>query len=425
MSTTIRDAVRSSSSATARWRRSPAAVMLVTLLAAALSAHAAAAQDVDPRSTARTRIGPLYVTPRFELRDLGIDSNPFNSVEGSDADFTFTAVPEIDLAAGFRRLLVTGRSRTELTYFAKHDTERSVNQDLGATARLSARRVALSMEASYLNTRRRASDEIDARSRRKDRAADVGVVVALSPKLGAEGHVRVARMTFDPNAVFDDTRLAETLNRDTRTLTGALSYAVTPLTALGVSASATRTRFLFAPLRDSESWRAAAGATFTPRALVSGVAEVGYQRFTPQLTALPAFSGPVGFVDLSYRVVQTMRLGLRVNRAITYSYAEQEPYYEVNEVGASIRRELVPGWELEVSARRAWHRYQRIGGNPSAEMGGGRVDRLLNGGVRIGYRVGPDTRLDVEASYWERRSNQRDFLNFDGVRVGTSVVYGL
>jgi hypothetical protein len=61
-------------------------------------------------------------------------------------------------------------------------------------------------------------------------------------------------------------------------------YELTPLTTLGVSLSREQDRFLYNPLRDSDTRRIEAGLEFDPSALIGGSARLGYRGF---VTARP------------------------------------------------------------------------------------------------------------------------------------------
>jgi hypothetical protein len=51
---------------------------------------------VDGWDAAKWRFGPLAVTPKVELKNLGWDSNVFNESENPKSDFTATADVPID-----------------------------------------------------------------------------------------------------------------------------------------------------------------------------------------------------------------------------------------------------------------------------------------------------------------------------------------
>lgn len=392
------------------------------LLVAVLTADGAA-QDTDPRATASRRFGPLYVTPTLTLQDFGVDTNVFNQPHEVESDFTFTLTPGIQATAGSRRALVTLRSNTDFVYFARHQTERSINQDLAGEARIALGRVTLFADAAYRNTRRRPIElDVDARSRRRERAGEAGVRVQLSTKLTAGVSRWMADSEYDADAVFDDTLLARTLNRRVRGVVASLRHAVTPLTAVSVAAEVSQWDFPASPVRNSDSRRASLGVEFGTRAVISGTAEIGYQRFLPQ-HPLPGFSGVVGSVRLERRLVESTVVQLSLNRHVSYSYAEEEPYYVVAGYGAGIRRYLTRRFDLELAAGFAKHRYRRVTADPANGTTPGRVEPLRNASIAAGYAASDQSRLTVALIFWSRRSDQRDYRNFDGVRLGVTVAH--
>src|SRR5687767_8316148 len=57
----------------------------------------------DPRAQARIHVGPLYVTPGLQLREVGVDTNVFNTNADPKSDFTFTVGPNADVWLPFGR----------------------------------------------------------------------------------------------------------------------------------------------------------------------------------------------------------------------------------------------------------------------------------------------------------------------------------
>ena len=118
-----------------------------------------------------------------------------------------------------------------------------------------------------------------------------------------------------------------------------------PLTTIAVRYENLRDRFEFSPGRDADSYSVMPGVEFKPRALISGTAYVGYREFTPrEPLQLPAFSGLVAQLGLSYTLLGSTTFGVSFRRDLTYSYEELQPFFVDTSVGASIRRAL--GWTI-------------------------------------------------------------------------------
>lgn len=83
-------------------------------------------------------------------------------------------------------------------------------------------------------------------------------------------------------------------------------------------------------------------------------------------------------------------------------------------------------WSVQARAglqRLAYQTADQSGPGASGSTVVGRVDAVRSYGVGVGYKLGPSTRLGVNADYYTRRSEL--FLQqYQGLRIGTSVTYG-
>jgi hypothetical protein len=404
-----------------RWTR------IIAVFAAALveaTGGIVAAQDVDPRSTARLRLGPVYVTPTLELRDIGVDTNVYN--ESSDdpiKDFVLTAVPVFVATVGPPRAGLSIRSATSFVYFAQQASERSVNQDLTFTARGTFGRITPFAEFYYLNTRERVTFEVDARARRVEQRATGGVVFALTPKVSVDAHGEYWQNAFDSDFVYDTFGLAAELNRKSQMVGGSLGYKLTPLTSISVLGEAAEIRFKEATFRDTDTRLMSVAVDLNPRALIAGSARVGYQRFRPLNANVPAFDGLVGSAAVSYRLRSRTSLRFTFDRHTEFSYYVVEPYYVLDSYGVAVRRQVVPQWDVELNVSRGSHRYLRLL-QVETDKEEGHREILLIGGVTLGYDIGPRTRMTVGVVYQDRRSDFSDDRRYDGFRIGLSMIYG-
>src|SRR5215204_1807651 len=158
--------------------------ILISMALVGMSGMPASAQDTDPRKAARLRLGPAYLSPTLELRNIGVDTNVYNETGPEPVkDFVLTAVPTIVATIGPPRTSLSIRSETQLVYFANQASERSVNEDLTVSAQGRLGRVSPGAQVNYLNSRERLSFEIDARARHVERRGTAGVGFALTPKI--------------------------------------------------------------------------------------------------------------------------------------------------------------------------------------------------------------------------------------------------
>src|SRR5262245_5992952 len=93
----------------------------------ALVPASAFAQRVDDNGTAaKIHLGPLGLTPRIAIRNVGLDSNVLRSTDTPRKDFTAAFEPQLDSWLRAGRVLLSGTSGAEWTYFGRTTTERSM-----------------------------------------------------------------------------------------------------------------------------------------------------------------------------------------------------------------------------------------------------------------------------------------------------------
>ena len=339
-------------------RRWPRALVFLAVALLEIKGGLASAQDTDPRSTARLRLGPVYVSPTFELRNIGVDTNVYNeSLPDPIKDFVMTAVPTFVATVGPSRARLSVRSATSFVYFAKQTSERSVDEDLTLAAQSTFGRLTPFADYSYLNTRERVSFEVDARARRVEQRVAGGLRVAVTPKVTADVHGEIWQNDFDGDEIFNTYGLAAELNRTSRTWGGGVNYRLTPLTSINAVADVATIRFVEAAFRDTDTQQTLIGVDLNPRALISGSARVGYQRFHPLNSSLPDFNGLVGNASVSYRLRSFTSIGFTFDRRTDFSYFVLEPYYVREGYGVFVRRQLTPQWDVAMAATRTSHQY--------------------------------------------------------------------
>jgi len=403
--------------------------MCVFAMAIGIPASAAAQTEASPepgdvRTEARGHVGPFYLTPGVRLKELGVDSNVFNSAGEQKSDFTFTVAPMVNVSVPMaRRALLTTTLASDLVWYAHYETERSVNPQVTARGEVYLNRITLFGEGSQLSTRQRPNYEIDARSRRADQTVSTGARVALTSKFSVEVGAHRDEIRYDNDAEFDATNLQRTLNRDSRGVQLTARHRLTPLTTLAVRAQVDQDRFILSPSRDSDSYRVLPGVEFAPRALVKGSAYLGYRRFTPVAQgALRPFSGLVGELGLSYTLLGATAFGVSFRRDLTYSYSELQPFFVDTTFGASIRRALGSRFDVLGSADRHLYDYRSF--LTAGLDDGPRVDTTWNYAASVGYRIGRSGRIGLGASYTQRDSTIA-WRAYDNLRFGTTFSYGL
>jgi hypothetical protein len=358
------------------------------------------------------------------LKELGVDSNVFNSAGEQKSDFTFTVMPIVKVSVPMaRRALITTTLASDLVWYAHYATERSIDPQVTARGEVYLNRVTVFGEAAQLSTRQRPNYEIDVRSRRADDTVSTGVRVALTSKFSVEVAAHRDEIRYDSGAEFDATNLQRTLNRDTRGVQLTARHRLTPLTTLAVRAQVDEDRFLLSPSRDSDSYRVLPGVEFAPQALLKGSAYLGYRKFTPMVQGtLRPFSGLVGELGLSYTLLGANTFGMSFRRDLSYSYSELQPFFIDTALGASIRRALGRRFDVVGSADRHVYDYRSF--LTAGLDDGPRVDVMWNYAASVGYRIGRSGRIGFGAAYTQRDSTIF-WRAYDNLRFGTTFSYGL
>jgi hypothetical protein len=399
-------------------------VMALGIPASAAAQTEASSERGDVRSEARGHLGPFYLTPGVRLKELGVDSNVFNSAGEQKSDFTFTVTPIVNVSVPMaRRALITTTLASDLVWYAHYETERSVNPQVTARGEVYLNRITLFGEVAQLNTRQRPNYEIDVRSRRADDTVSTGARVALTSKFSVEVAGHRDEIRYDSAAEFDATNLQRTLNRDTRGVQLTARHRLTPLTTLAVRAQVDEDRFILSPSRNSDSYQVLPGVEFAPQALLKGSAYLGYRKFTPVAQGpLQPFSGLVGELGLSYTLLGATAFGVSFRRDLTYSYSEVQPFFIDTALGASIRRALGSRFDVVGSADRHLYDYRSFLTAGLVDLQ--RVDTTWYYAASVGYRVGRSGRIGFGASYVQRDSTIA-WRAYDNLRFGTTFSYGL
>ena len=127
------------------------------LVAAALVAGAlpaSAAEREKKKRPGRFRVGPVYLTPKFQLKNAGVDTNVFNQRTDEIADTSVVLSPTVLAAWPIgRRLRLTGESHVDLNYWTSAGSPSSARE--AAASRASASRSTSTSECCAASDGRR------------------------------------------------------------------------------------------------------------------------------------------------------------------------------------------------------------------------------------------------------------------------------
>jgi hypothetical protein len=395
----------------------------IVAVCAALAPASASAQLIadDAPEQARMRLGPLGVTPSVSLTRLGIDTNVFNEFDDPKRDLTLTLSPQVDAWARMGRSRLHVGARSDLVYFERYASERSVDGSITGRFEFGGARVTPWIAGSHESGRQRIGYEVDLRLRRRMDEVTGG----LDARLGARTRLGVAlrRSIYehDPDAVFESRNLREVLDRRSEGLGAQVRYALTPLTTFAVETQASRDRFEFASSRDTRSYRLDAGFDLDPSALISGRGRIGYRRLDGESSELPVYSGLVASVAAGVTVGGRTRIDVRSERDVTYSWEPDYPYYVLTGATVTATPRLTERWDVQGRLGRYRMAYRPMSG--VANLVPDRAETYGVYGTGVGYHFGRELRVGFNVDR-ERRTSPQLRRFYEGYRAGLSVTYG-
>lgn len=374
----------------------------------------------DPGSV-RVRMGPLWMTPRLELKNIGVDTNVFNEPDDQNPkqDFTITLTPAMDVWLGMGRSWLKFTAAEDLVWYNQYTTQRSANEHFDLSWRMPINRVAFTISPTYVSTNERPGFEIDARVHHSEWGgkAQVDVHALAKTSFGIMGSYKDIR--FD-DASYQGSNLHDELSR-TETIGGfSVRHDLTPLTAIVVSVEQQQDRFQYQPLRDTDSTRIGATVSFDPHALLKGSASFGYRDFHPVDGSVPGFNGFTTVGDLSYTLLGTTRFQVQFKRDVQYSYDINQPYYLESGVDGSIAQQIFGPIDAVVRAGLTSLAYQDRTG--AAVAVADRVDDNHMYGGGIGYHFSNGLRVGFNVDYY-RRTSDLEQRRYSGLKYGASATY--
>lgn len=399
----------------------PGRVLAGLLVTGVLSVPVSAQAPADPIERAPVQIGPLGLAPRIALTDFGVDTNVFNQFEDTRQDFTFTLSPMLDASLRAGRSRLTVLTRTDLVYFQKYSSERSLDGAVDSRFDVRGSRVSSWLTGTVESGRQRWGYEIDLRFRRVLNAFGGGADVRLGSRTRVGVIARQNAYRHEQDAEFLGSNLRDLLDRHTVALGADLRYTLTPLTTAVVSAERGRDRFEFTSSRNANSWRVDTGLDLAPTALIAGRGRVGYRRLVGVGGDFPTFSGVVASVAATSTIRGRARVEATTSRDVDYSWEISYPYYVLTGVTFVVTPQLTPRWDVRGRAGLQRLAYRAARGTP--ELLDDRVDRLQLFGAGIGYRIGRDVRVGIDTDQ-ERRQSPVRLRAYRGYRTGLSVTYG-
>jgi hypothetical protein len=372
----------------------------------------------DEAEAARFHFGPLAVTPALEIRQVGVDTNVFNTADDAQRDFTAAIGPRALYWFRAGRLRIRGESGLAYYYFREFAVQRALGTENELKVALPLNRVTPFVIGEYTNTQQRPDYEIDARIRTRTTRLGGGLDLKAGSRTLFTVHGEEGRIRFDDEAFYFGSNLRVALERKVQLYRMTMRQRLTPLTTFVVMGDRQNDRFEFQPNRDADSYQVLAGFELDPRALISGEALVGFRSFTTTDLDVPDFEGVVVRTKVAY-ILRATRIGFAVQRDTAYSFEVDEPFFVATDLLGEVTQKVTSRWDIVGRLGRQTLSYKKRGNAP-----GDRTDIVWTTGGGIGRRVGRTARVGVDLDR-VRRDSPVAGREYEGWRIGGSLTYGV
>jgi hypothetical protein len=395
--------------------------LCAVLLVAATSAGAQTVQSAAATSEPAGRpiaLGSVLVYPSLSLREVGLDSNIYNSSILAREDFTYTVAPVVraELPLGDARLAGTGA--LGFVYFQKSKDQESVNGAASGLFEVREGRIRPSLQGGYSRNRERRGD-VDVRALSVSTNGRAGLDVGVSGITSLTAWVMREQTAYASGEQFQGQDLSDQLDRRTTTYAGGARFDLTPLTSLVAAAALEQVRFTVERMRDADSWKFVPTINFAEGAILNGQASAGLRDFRPLSRAMPPFRGLVAGGDIRFSIAGVTRFVLRGNRDLVYSYEELQPYYLDSGGHITLYQRVVGPVDLIALAGRRVYRYEAVRGLTLPE----RIETMTNWGGGVGVRIDDNMRLTFTLDRERRISTASSLREFERIRAFGALEY--
>lgn len=376
-----------------------------------------ALSDTEPQ-TGVLRIGPVRLAPGVTIKEIGYDTNVFDETaeEGPKEDWVAAATPDVAVFSRLRYLRISAYAGSELTYYHKYESERSVGYAVRGRFDFLLSRMRPFVGVGSTQTQERANGEIDTRADRNEEEMSGGFAFDLSPTSLVYGSFARNRTEFT-NAFEDGIDLGESLNRDRDDYQIGIKTDLTPLLSVQLYGNGQEDIFKSDPLRNTTSRAGLATFRIAADAVVTGIITVGYRDMRPVDPLTKPYRGMVGSAAITYPLLEIGRFIFQLSRGTEYSFDAAEAYYLENSAQISYTNRLFGDVDAQVRLGRSVFDYNaRIDAPPRTETNDTAAGSL-------GYNLRNRTRVAVNYEIARRRSPEKPARNYDRRRIYLSWLF--
>jgi hypothetical protein len=373
--------------------------------------------ETEP-TTGALSIGRIRLAPGLVIREIGWDSNVFNTATDQKEDYVAAIAPDVSTFTLTRFLKLSAYAGGDFLYYQTYEAERHSGYAVRARADLLLSRVRPFVAGGRTNQRTRPNGEIDVRAIREDEEISGGLAFELSPTSIVYGAAYNLRNQYQ-NSFEEGVSLAESLNRTNREYSAGLRTELTPLLAVTLSGAYRIDGFDGAPIRDAASTSANVSLRIGAEAVLSGFINASYRDFKPQDPLLARYRGIAGTAGLVYPFLEFGRISLTAVRGTEYSFDETEGYFLENSLTLGYTHRLFGEVDAQVRGGRSLFDYGFRINSPAHR------DQLDTVGGSLGYNLPNRTRVSLNYEYSRRRSVELPERNYARRRMYMAWTFAL
>jgi hypothetical protein len=342
---------------------------------------------LEPWNTAKMKIGPIFVAPSFDLRNLGIDNNVFNDERDPKQDLTATIAVTTKFGAHFKAFSLTFNQDNRYIWFRRYTSERSIDGGLGGIAELRLASFRPWVKWSRSKTHERAGFEIDERAGRETPDVETGADINFGMRSGVTVSYRKAETIYDEGEEFDGVDLKQALDKKVTFghINGNWTYS--EFTKIIGGSEWTRSDFRLNPLRSGTAWSHFGGFESRSDAPIAGSLRLGYKVQKHDDPAVKDFRGLVAGASLTSIVLDRVKMLVTGDRDVAYSYDDDFPFYVQQGGGVALTIRTSTRLDLLASARAEWLLYSDTF-KEGDRLLDSRTDRATTFGAGFFYKMG-------------------------------------
>lgn len=352
--------------------------------------------EKEPQSGAIT-IGALRVTPGLTIREIGHDDNVFNEATDPKEDWVIAGRPDVAVFARMPLARIAAYAGSEMQWYNTYETERSVGYEYRGRIDLLLSRLFPFFGGGTTHNRTRPNGEIDVRADQRIDELSGGIGYSLAEHASIFAAAIDSRIKYD-NAFENGVSLDQALNHQTIEYQGGFKTDLTPLLSLQLRGSYRKDEFDADTTRNGDARMGTAVFTFAEGAVISGVATINFQDYTPVDPLVEPFRGLTGSAFITYPFLDIGHFNFGYNRSTEYSFDSTEAYYLDNTFRVVYTQRLLGDWDLQGQAGRSNLDYGQRAGVAQ------RRDRLETYNGNLGYNLPNRTRVAMNYEYARRRS---------------------